>query len=105
MVTFKLTIGESSTGRTFQKEVKDDVAKFFLGLNLGDKVNGDQLGFPSYEFEITGGSDYCGFPMRKGILGLRKSLTILGGVGFKGAEKGIKKRKTEIGRASCRERV
>src|SRR3989344_7848256 len=97
MVTFKLTIGESSTGRTFQKEVKDEIAKVFIGLNLGDKVNGDQLGFPSYEFEITGGSDYCGFPMRKGILGLRKSLTILGGVGFKGAEKGIKKRKTVCG--------
>ena len=97
MVTFKLTIGESSTGRTFQKEVKDDAAKIFIGLNLGDKINGDHIGVPSYEFEITGGSDYCGFPMRKGILGLRKSLTIMGGVGFKGAGKGVKKRKTVCG--------
>ena len=97
MTGFKLTIGEPSTGRTFQREVKDEQAKVFLNLNIGDKTSGDSFGFPSYEFLITGGSDYCGFPMRKGILGLRKSLTIMGGVGFKGVEKGINKRKTVCG--------
>ena len=50
-----------------------------------------------YEFQITGGSDYCGFPMRKGILGQRKKITIYGGVGFRGAEKGIQRRKTVCG--------
>lgn len=50
-----------------------------------------------YELQITGGSDYCGFPMRKGILGQRKKITILGGIGFKGAGKGIKRRKTVCG--------
>ena len=35
--------------------------------------------------------------MRKGILGLRKKLVIYGGIGFRGAGKGIKKRKTVCG--------
>ena len=50
-----------------------------------------------YELQITGGSDYCGFPMRKGILGLRKKITILGGVGYRVTGKGIKRRKTVCG--------
>jgi small subunit ribosomal protein S6e len=50
-----------------------------------------------YEFLITGGSDYCGFPMRRGILGARKKITLLGGVGFAGDAKGIKRRKTVCG--------
>ena len=35
--------------------------------------------------------------MRKGILGQRKKITIYGGIGFRGAEKGIQKRKTVCG--------
>ena len=97
MVSFKLAIGEPSTGRAFQKEVKDETARCLIGLNVGDKISGDKIGFQEYEFLITGGSDYCGFPMRKGILGVRKKITILGGVGFRGGEKGVKRRKTVCG--------
>ena len=97
MVSFKLCISEPSTGRTFQKEVKDNLARPFIGLNIGETIKGDNFEMSGYEFLITGGSDYCGFPMRKGILGLRKSLTIYGGVGFRGDAKGIKKRKTVCG--------
>ena len=35
-------------------------------------------GIDGYEFLITGGTDYCGFPMRRGILGIRKKITISG---------------------------
>ena len=35
--------------------------------------------------------------MRKGILGIRKKLTIYPGIGFKGGFKGMKKRKTVCG--------
>ena len=97
MVSFKLCISDPSSGRTFQREVKDTQAKPFLGLNIGEPVKGDSFDFSGYEFIITGGSDYCGFPMRRGILGLRKKITIYGGVGFRGALKGIKRRKTVCG--------
>ena len=97
MASFKLCISDPSTGKTFQKEVKDNMASPFIGLNIGETIRGDAFEMSGYEFLITGGSDYCGFPMRKGILGLRKSLTVYGGVGFRGAAKGIKRRKTVCG--------
>lgn len=97
MVSFKLCISDPSTGKTFQKEVKDNLARPFLGLNIGETIKGDNFELSGFEFLITGGSDFCGFPMRKGILGLRKNITIYGGVGFRGDAKGIKRRKTVCG--------
>lgn len=97
MVSFKLCISDPSTGRTFQKEVKDNMARPLLGLNIGETIKGDSFELGGYELQITGGSDYCGFPMRRGILGQRKKIAIYGGIGFKGAGKGIKKRKTVCG--------
>src|SRR3990167_2444931 len=96
MVSFKLCISDPS-GKTFQREVKDNLARPFIGLNIGETVKGDSIEISGYEFQITGGSDYCGFPMRRGILGLRKNITIYGGVGFRGDAKGIKRRKTVCG--------
>ena len=97
MVSFKICISDPSTGRTYQKEIKDNLARPFIGLNIGEGVKGDSFELDGYEFQITGGSDYCGFPMRKGILGLRKKITLQGGVGFRGEGKGIKRRKTVCG--------
>ena len=97
MASFKLCISDPSTGRTFQKEVKDSMARTFVGLNIGEAVKGDSFELSGYEFQITGGSDYCGFPMRRGILGQRKKITIYGGIGFRGDEKGIQRRKTVCG--------
>ena len=97
MVSFKLCISDPSSGRTFQKEVKDNLAVPFVGLNIGETVKGDNAGLSGYELQITGGSDYCGFPMRKGILGLRKKITLSGGVGFRREGKGTKRRKTVCG--------
>ena len=97
MASFKLCISDPSTGRTFQKEVKDNMARPFVGLNIGEAIKGDNFELGGYEFQITGGSDYCGFPMRSGILGQRKKITVYGGVGFRGAEKGIQRRKTVCG--------
>lgn len=97
MATFKLCIADPKEGKTYKKEVKDDEAKPFLGLNIGETLKGETLGLTGYELAITGGSDYCGFPMRRGILGTRKILSLYGGVGFKGADKGVRKRKTVCG--------
>lgn len=98
MVDFKIVISDPSTGKTYQKEVKDDDARKFIGLKIGDKLKGDFLELGNVELEITGGSDYCGFPMRKDVLGSgRKKILAVGGVGIRNKEKGIKIRKTVCG--------
>ncbi|MEA2036465.1 MAG: 30S ribosomal protein S6e [Nanoarchaeota archaeon] len=97
MADFKLCIANPKTGKSYQKEAKGAEAQAFIGLNVGENVAGDGFGMAGYEFQITGGSDYCGFPMRHGILGLRKSIHSSGGVGFRGLKKGEKSRKTVCG--------
>lgn len=97
MVSFKINIADGKTGKCYKTEVKDDKAAPFMGLNIGEKVDGTKLGLEGYELQITGGTDSCGFPMRKGILGIRKKLAIYPGVGFRGGLKGMKKRKIVCG--------
>ena len=98
MAQYKLCISDPSTGRTFQKEVKDNFARPFIGLNLGETMKGDSIEINGYEFEITGGADYCGFPMRKDIEGpVRKQVLITTGVGTRNREAGIRLRRTVCG--------
>jgi len=98
MVEFKLTISNPKTTKTVQKEVKDDDARPFVGKKIGDKINGEVINLTGYEFEVTGGSDYCGFPMRKDVRGTaRKKILAVSGIGVKKKAKGIKQRKTVCG--------
>jgi len=76
MASFKLCISDPSSGKTYQKEVKDAMAGPFVGMNIGENIKGDSFEMSGYELQITGGSDYCGFPMRRGILGQRKKIAI-----------------------------
>lgn len=97
MAEFKLTIAEPKKGLCIQKTEAGPGTKNLIGLKIGDKVKGDWIDYPGYEFEITGGSDYCGFPMRKGIMGQRKVILTAPGVGFRSNVRGIKVRKTVAG--------
>jgi small subunit ribosomal protein S6e len=98
MAEFKLVIGDPKTGKCFQREVKDNEAKAFLNKSIGENVAGDSFGLDGYEFEITGGSDYCGFPMRKDVFGAsRKKIFSTKGVGIRITQKGLKVRKTVAG--------
>jgi small subunit ribosomal protein S6e len=99
MVEFKLTIADPKTGKCVQKAVSEPAARSLIGLKVKDTVRGESIDLPGYEFIITGGSDYCGFPMRKGILGVRKKILMGKGVGFRGGAKGMKTRKTVCGEA------
>ena len=96
MASFKLNIA-TKEGKCYKTEVKDQHAAPLMGLNIGEKVDGGKLGLEGYEFQLTGGMDYCGFPMRSGILGQRKKIAIYKSIGFRGALKGIKRRKTVCG--------
>ncbi|MBW2976879.1 30S ribosomal protein S6e [Candidatus Woesearchaeota archaeon] len=97
MKSFKINIADPNTKKCYKTEVKDAQAAPFIGLNIGEKIDGNKIGFDGYEFLVTGGTDYCGFPMRRGILGIRKKITIYKGLGFRGGLKGIKRRKTVCG--------
>jgi small subunit ribosomal protein S6e len=88
MAEFKLVISDPKTGKTLQREVKDQSAKPFIGLKIGDAIKGEAFDLTGYEFVITGGSDYCGFPMRKGIQTMRKRIVADAGVGFAGKHRG-----------------
>ena len=83
MAEFKLVLNNPKTGKSHQIEVKDDVAKHFLGQKIGNTLKGELIDLTGYEFQITGGSDKCGFPMRADITGnARKKIFSAPGVGI-----------------------
>ncbi len=96
-VEFKLNIGDKS-GKCHTKTVKDAQANSLIGLKIGEKVDGKLIGFPSYSFIVTGGSDKDGFPMRPSLNGpIRKKLLLSGGVGYKPPREGRRYRKSVRG--------
>lgn len=97
MVNFKVVIG-TKEGKCVQKDIQEPEAKTFLGKKIGDTISGDHIGLAGYEFMVMGGSDYCGFPMRKDVEGFaRKRILAISGVGLKQKAKGIRQRKTVCG--------
>lgn len=102
MADIKVVLGLKD-GRSVQREVKGAHVEVLMGKRLLQIVSGDSLGFPGYEFQITGGSDICGFPMRKGIQEKRKRVLVTGGVGFAGTkrdgskQRGVLRRRTVCG--------
>lgn len=94
MAKFQLNLGDPETGKTFKTIVEKAKAATLLGKVINDDVEGGPLGFPGYIFKITGGSDKDGFPMKSNLRGpIRKRILATGGSGFRGLEKGQKKRK------------
>lgn len=86
---FKLTINDGA--RAYKHVVKEPEAAVFVGMKIGDKIKGDSLGIPGYEFIITGGSDNAGFPMKKGIQGNDRVKMLVKD------KKGCSRRKTVMG--------
>jgi len=89
---YKVVIG-AKDGKSYQKELKDAEAEALHDKLLGQTVSGDALGFAGYEFLITGGSDKCGFPMRKGIQKPRLKVMVGKSVGYSGKQRSTKKNK------------
>ncbi|MHA2007913.1 MAG: eS6 family ribosomal protein [Promethearchaeota archaeon] len=101
-IVYKLNIsgGNTGPGVGLSKLIEIDEKKFrFEGMKIGDVINGGLIGFPNYEFKITGGSDSSGFPMRKDVHGpvKKKILVSKKGIGYKPRRKGEKRRKTVRG--------
>ncbi|MBS3160054.1 30S ribosomal protein S6e [Candidatus Woesearchaeota archaeon] len=96
MVEVKITLNDVKNKKSYTKII-DSVDNPLKGKKIGEKVGLDDL--PDYEFEIRGGSDSSGFPMRKDIQGVikRKIFSAKGvGLNIKGT-KGMRKRKTVAG--------
>ena len=99
---YKLNIsgGSEGPGKGLSKLIEIDEKRFrFENMKIGDTIKGGLIGFPNYEFQITGGSDASGFPMRKDVHGpvKKKILVSKRGIGYKPLRKGQKKRKTVRG--------
>lgn len=79
MADMKIVFGLKD-GTSVQTEFSSEDAKALQGKRIGDKVKGETLGLTGYEFEITGGSDSAGFPMRHDVegTGLKQILTTSG---------------------------
>lgn len=93
----KINIADKS-GKSIKKELKDEQGMALHNKKIGDKINGELLDMPGYEFEIAGGSDYCGFPMRKDVNGImRKAILTTTGIGNNYKRKGMRLRRTVAG--------
>jgi small subunit ribosomal protein S6e len=82
MAEFKLVLSDPKTGKSVQREAKDNLARALIGKRIKDTIKGELIDLPGYEFVITGGSDSAGFPMRPDVPGtMRKSITAVSGIG------------------------
>ena len=98
MPEFKVNVGDPKTGKTVHFVLDEAHSKALYGKVLRAKISGSLIGYEGYEFEITGGSDSCGFPMRQDLQGAkRKKILLTGGVGFKPKRKGQRRRKAVAG--------
>lgn len=69
-----------------------------IGMKIGQDFKGELINMPGYEFRITGGSDFAGFPMRKDVNTQRARILAVKGTGIKKSEKGKRVRKTVAGK-------
>ena len=97
MADFQVIVGDDD-GATYSFEVDGQDANRFIGRSIGETVDGDALGLPGYELEITGGSDQSGRPMHGEVSGSNtREILSTGGVGFAPTVKGERKRITVRG--------
>jgi small subunit ribosomal protein S6e len=93
-MAIKVIIGHLGKARTVELS---DVKKV-SGLKIGDTFKGELVDLQGYEFQITGGADASGFPMRRDVDGSQKRrILAVQGVGLKKKAKGIKQKKTVAG--------
>lgn len=105
MVEFKIVIGDPASKRTYQKAISGADTEKLAGKKIGDKFRGELLSLAGYEFQITGGSDSAGFPMRKEVEGPgRKKILIGESVGYRSAEKRKSGKKSKIKKPGRRKR-
>lgn len=95
MAKFKVIISDAETGKSKSAETEGPRAVPLVGRRLGEVIDGSVVGMAGHKLQITGGSDKDGFPMRPNIHGgVRVSVILSEGVGFKPSRAGKRQRKT-----------
>lgn len=100
MAELKIVVSDPKTGKSYQKAIAENS---LAGMKLNQKLSGDEIGLPGYEFKITGGSDDSGFGMRSDMEGtLKRKALLTSGAGIKNKvrtnkEQGIRLRRTVAG--------
>lgn len=95
----KMVISDPETGKAYNLELDEAKAKVLMGLEIGNVIDASPLGLRGYKFEITGGSDKDGFPMRRDLKGaVRRKLLLSKGPGYRPKEKGLRRRKRVRGK-------
>lgn len=106
MADFKVVVGDPETGATYQRDVDGQDANRFLGIDLGEEVDGSAVGLSGYSLTLTGGSDKAGRPLRSDVSGPNlKQVLLTGGTGYKPKRDGERKRVTVRGREVSEEVV
>ncbi|MBN1923799.1 MAG: 30S ribosomal protein S6e [Nanoarchaeota archaeon] len=94
----KIVMSDPKTGKSYQKELDKSVEAQFYGKKIGETFNGELIDLQGYQFQITGGSDKSGFPMRAEIKGsVRKRILLTKGIGMQSNVKGLRKKKSVRG--------
>ncbi|MEM4360368.1 MAG: 30S ribosomal protein S6e [Candidatus Bilamarchaeaceae archaeon] len=93
-LTMQLIVSDAKTGQSYKIEIPKDRESEIIGKRIGDVIDGGFIGAGGYKLQLTGGSDGSGFPMRREVVGTKKTKVLLSkGVGFKTSEGGERKRK------------
>lgn len=97
MPEFKIVINEK--GKSYAKTLSTEESSNLINKKIRDKVEGSHMGFKGYEFEISGGSDKEGFPMRYDVegIGRKKIFLTKGAIGTRINKKGLRIRKSISG--------
>lgn len=89
-----MVVADPEAGKSYKLEARDPEARKLIGLRIGDKFGGDVVGLPSYELQLTGGTDRDGFPMRADVSSSGRTRILLsGGSGFSPKKRGERRRK------------
>lgn len=87
-------IADTKTGKTYKKEISDDVLGSLSGRRIGEEIDGIFFEMPGYKMKLTGGSANNGFPMKKDLsIAGTKRILVSYNTGRKG-KNGIRKRVT-----------
>ena len=96
--TYKINVSDPRTGKTKPVQLPPEKFRPFIGLKIGDVIDGSVVGMPGYKLKITGGTDKNGFPMRPDVHGgVRVRILLSGPPGFRPKKKGERRRKTVRG--------
>ena len=106
MAKFKIIVSDPEAGKSKALEVEGARAVPLVGRKLGEVIDGAAVGMSGHKLRITGGSDKDGFPMRPNVHGgVRISVILSEGVGFRPDKAGVRQRKTLRGNVITEEIV